>query len=52
MNLSASASLLLLAQAQPQPGLFAQLLPLILIFVVFWFLLIRPQMKRAKSTPL
>ena len=27
----------------------AQLLPLILIFVVFYFLLIRPQMKRAKE---
>lgn len=27
----------------------AQFLPLILIFVVFWFLLIRPQQKRAKE---
>jgi preprotein translocase subunit YajC len=27
----------------------AQLLPLILIFIVFYFLLIRPQMKRAKE---
>ena len=30
-------------------GGFATLLPLVLIFVVFYFLLIRPQQKRAKS---
>jgi len=29
--------------------LFASLLPLILIFVIFYFLLIRPQQKRAKE---
>jgi preprotein translocase subunit YajC len=33
--------------AQPNP--IMQLLPLILIFVVFYFLLIRPQAKRAKE---
>lgn len=27
----------------------AQILPFILIFVVFWFLMIRPQMKKAKE---
>jgi len=32
-----------------QPNAFAQLLPLVLIFVVFYFLLIRPQAKRAKE---
>jgi preprotein translocase subunit YajC len=32
-----------------QPKAFMQLLPLILIFVVFYFLLIRPQAKRAKE---
>ena len=32
-----------------QPNAFMQLLPLILIFVVFYFLLIRPQAKRAKE---
>jgi preprotein translocase subunit YajC len=32
-----------------QPSLLAQFLPLILIFAVFYFLLIRPQMKRAKD---
>jgi preprotein translocase subunit YajC len=31
------------------PGAFVQLLPLVLIFVVFYFLLIRPQAKRAKE---
>ena len=30
-------------------GLLVQLLPLILIFVVFYFLLIRPQQKRVKQ---
>ena len=33
--------------AQPDP--FLSFLPLILIFVVFYFLLIRPQQKRAKE---
>ncbi|HSN72330.1 MAG TPA: preprotein translocase subunit YajC [Steroidobacteraceae bacterium] len=39
------------AQSAPtgQPSVFMQLLPLILIFVVFYFLLIRPQQKRAKE---
>jgi preprotein translocase subunit YajC len=35
--------------AAAQPSALAQFLPLILIFVVFYFLLIRPQMKRAKE---
>jgi preprotein translocase subunit YajC len=33
--------------AQPDP--FLSFLPLIVIFVVFYFLIIRPQMKRAKE---
>jgi len=40
------------AQAQGAPGqtgALMQFLPLILIFVVFYFLLIRPQSKRAKE---
>jgi preprotein translocase subunit YajC len=42
------------AQAQAaapagQPSALVQLLPLVLIFVVFYFLLIRPQAKRAKE---
>lgn len=32
------------------PGVLGQFVPLILIFVVFYFLLIRPQQKRAKET--
>ena len=40
-----------LAQADPtaQPNLLGGLLPLIIIFVLFYFLLIRPQTKRAKE---
>lgn len=34
--------------AAPQAGLMS-FLPLIIIFVIFYFLLIRPQMKRAKE---
>ena len=34
--------------AQPDP--FLSFLPLIVIFVIFYFLIIRPQMKRAKET--
>jgi preprotein translocase subunit YajC len=36
------------AQADQTGGLLG-LLPLILMFVVLWFLMIRPQMKRAKE---
>ena len=35
--------------AQGSGGFLVQLLPLILIFVVFYFLLIRPQQKRVKQ---
>ena len=35
------------AAAQPNP--FMSMLPLLLIFVVFYFMLIRPQTKRAKE---
>jgi preprotein translocase subunit YajC len=47
--------LLLIAQAAPagdpatQPGLLMQMFPLILIFVLFYFVLIRPQQKRQKQ---
>ncbi len=37
------------AAGGPQPNALVQLLPLVLIFVVFYFLLIRPQTKRAKE---
>lgn len=36
------------AAAAGEPG-FASLVPLVLIFVIFYFLLLRPQMKRAKE---
>lgn len=35
--------------APGQPGALMQFLPLVLIFIVFYFLLIRPQTKRAKE---
>lgn len=43
--------LLFLAQAPaaPQPNLLMQMFPLVLIFVLFYFVLIRPQQKRQKE---
>jgi len=35
--------------APPPGGTLASFIPLILIIVIFWFLLIRPQMKRNKQ---
>lgn len=35
--------------AAQQPGMLEALLPFIILFVVFWFLLIRPQQKRVKE---
>jgi preprotein translocase subunit YajC len=35
--------------AAPQGGGLMSFLPLIIIFIIFYFLLIRPQMKRAKE---
>ena len=37
------------AAASHEPNLVAQLLPLLALFAVFYFLLIRPQSKRAKE---
>jgi preprotein translocase subunit YajC len=37
------------AAGDPMGGVFMQMLPLILILVVFYFLLIRPQQKRHKE---
>ena len=34
---------------QQQPSLFASFVPLILIFIIFYFLLIWPQQKKAKE---
>lgn len=36
------------AAADPTGG-FMQLLPMVFMFIVLWFLMIRPQMKRAKE---
>ncbi len=50
-----TANLLLLAQAavpadaSQQPNIFMQMMPLIFIFIIFYFLLIRPQQKKAKD---
>ena len=56
MNLSASlfshldSGLPVLAQAAPGGGsAIVQFLPLVLIFGVFWFLVIRPQQKKTKE---
>lgn len=35
--------------AAREPGMFGTLIPLLLIVAIFWFLLIRPQMKRTKQ---
>ncbi|MDR1349930.1 MAG: preprotein translocase subunit YajC [Zoogloeaceae bacterium] len=37
------------AAAVTQPGGFMSFLPFILVFVFIWFMMIRPQMKRAKE---
>lgn len=37
------------AQADASPGGLMSFLPLIIIFAVFYFMLIRPQMKRSKE---
>ncbi|MBE2202754.1 MAG: preprotein translocase subunit YajC [Chthoniobacterales bacterium] len=50
MNIS---DFLILAQAatpaQPQQNLLVSMMPLVFIFVIFYFLLIRPQQKRQKD---
>lgn len=37
------------AQAAQQPNVFMQFLPLVFLLVLFYFMLIRPQMKRSKE---
>ena len=49
MNIS---QLLIFAQAAApagQPNMLATMMPLVFIFVIFYFLLIRPQQKKAKA---
>jgi preprotein translocase subunit YajC len=43
------ASAMAQAGAPQQPSMLGTFIPLILIVVIFWFLLIRPQMKRNKQ---
>jgi preprotein translocase subunit YajC len=45
-----STLLFVIAQQQPQGGMLGMFLPLVLIIVVFYFFMIRPQMKRQKET--
>jgi preprotein translocase subunit YajC len=46
-----SPSLMLAAAATPSGGasFFIQTIPLVLVFVIFWFLMIRPQQRRVKD---
>ena len=46
-----SSTLLLSAAAAPSGGasIFVQTIPLVLVFVIFYFLMIRPQQKRMKE---
>jgi preprotein translocase subunit YajC len=37
------------AQSAPQGSSLIGLMPLVILFVIMWFMLIRPQMKRAKE---
>jgi preprotein translocase subunit YajC len=42
-------SLLAAAAAPSGASFFIQTIPLVLVFIIFWFLLIRPQQKRMKD---
>ena len=46
-----SLDLMLAAAAAPSGGtsFFVQTIPLVLVFVIFWFLMIRPQQRRMKA---
>ena len=51
MNLTAFAILAQAAPAgqTPEPNIFVSMMPLVFIFIIFYFLLIRPQQKKAKE---
>lgn len=49
MNVSLISSAYAAAPAAEQPNLLLQLAPMLIIFLIFYFLLIRPQMKKAKE---
>ena len=44
-----TTSLLAAAAAPSGASFFVQTIPLVLVFVIFWFLLIRPQQKKMKE---
>jgi len=46
-----TSNLMLSAAAAPSSGtsFFIQTIPLVLVFVIFWFLMIRPQQRRMKE---
>ncbi len=44
------STLLFIIAQQPQQSMLGMFLPLVLIIVVFYFFMIRPQMKRQKET--
>ncbi len=48
MSLQETAGLVM-AQAAGDAGSLMSLLPIVLMFVILWFLMIRPQMKRQKE---
>lgn len=51
MNPTAFAILAQAAPAgqPPEPNIFVSMMPLVFIFIIFYFLLIRPQQKKAKE---
>lgn len=51
LNMNISDFLILAQAAAPaqQPNLLVSMMPLVFIFVIFYFLLIRPQQKKAKD---
>ncbi len=49
MDFFISDALAAATPAASQPSFLVQMIPLLLIFAVFWFLIIRPQTKRAKQ---
>jgi len=49
MNVSAILAMAPPAKDGQQPNMFATLVPMVLIFIIFYFILIRPQQKKAKE---
>jgi preprotein translocase subunit YajC len=49
MNMTIASTILLFIQAEGPGGLFGALLPMIVVFAIFYFLVIRPQQKRQRK---